>query len=49
MGTNFYGSIKVGNNNTISGGCLIRDHVYDNSFIDHAKGYPKQAVKQKRK
>ena len=49
VGTNFYEAIKVGNNNTIAGGCLIREHVYDDNFINHADGYPKQVIKHKRK
>ena len=49
VGTNFYEAIKVGNNNTIAGGCLIREEVSDNNFINHADDCPKLVVKHKRK
>ena len=29
-------AIKVGNNNTIAGGCLIREEIGDNNFINHS-------------
>ena len=48
VGTNFYEAIKVGNNNTIAGGSLIREAVGDNTFINHADGYPKLITKHKR-
>ena len=47
VGTNFYEAIKVGNNNTIAGGCLIREAVSDNNFINHAEGHPKLEIKNK--
>jgi len=47
VGANFYEAIKVGDNNTIAGGCLIRENVSDNNFINHADGYPKLVTKHK--
>ena len=42
-------AIKVGNNNTIAGGCLIREEVGDNNFINHSDDCPRLVTKQKRK
>ena len=49
VGTNFYESIKVGNNNTIAGGCLIRETVCNDNFINHANGHPKLVKRHKGK
>ena len=47
VGTNFYESIKVGNNNTIAGGSLIREAVSNDNFINHADDHPKLVIKNK--
>ena len=39
--------IKVGNNNTIAGGSLIREAVSNDNFINHADDYPKLVIKNK--
>ena len=38
---------KVGNNNTIAGGRLIREPVCDNNFINHSNGHPKLVKRNK--